>query len=167
MVESVENSRLRFACALLVALSITGVEAGRILAAIGDQRTADFIRSVSMPGSAPADIGASGPGAGAAGWAVAGMVLGVAVLIARSRVWFTIAGIWLSLGLASAFAVWTAASPRLETSPIGPLTVSMAFTGVLLATASVAGITASVVGWLVSPPEPDRPVFMPPMWHQN
>jgi hypothetical protein len=166
MDERVGLPRVRFWSALVVMLSLAAAGTGWVLAAIGDQRTVDFVRSVALPGAEVPEGALSGGIPAAVGWAIVGVAFGAASVLSRGQVWFALAAIWSLLTLAGALAVLTPANPRLETFPVGPVTVSVTFAGLLQATASVVGIAASVLGWLASVPEPERPVFMPPMQHQ-
>jgi hypothetical protein len=163
------NSAWRRVAAVWVALSLVAI-AGAMLAYALDQRaTADFLRSLALPGQQPPNTATFDvTSQGAIMEAVIALALGAAAWFFSGRPFFAISAIWAVLAVGT--GVWSALdpTPRLGLVEVGPFNLSMVFVGLALALAAVSCLAGSAVGWLASPswPGPLRP-HMPPPTHQG
>ena len=162
------GSGLRRVAAAAVAFGLVVIAAALVAYALDERNTADFVRSLILPGSQPPDTSTfDGATVAALGEAIIALLTAAAVWFLRGRAVFTISAIWSALALGTASWIVMGTTPRLSSIAIGPVEVSMAVVGVVLVLAAVLCLAGSIVGWSASPPEP-APVHphMPPPTHQ-
>jgi len=140
------------------------------LAVLRDQGrvTADYVRSLHLPGTPAPDVSAlDGLVAATTAEALVALAIAIALLLFGGRVVFAMAAIL------SAFALGTtiftiATNAELQAIRVGPLQLSPATTAVVISTAVLASIGAAALGWHGAPPESRVQIpHMPPPTHQD
>jgi len=152
---------------LAAVVGVLGIADG--LAALGDHGrvTADYVRSLHLPGTPAPDTSRwDGLVAATSVEALVAVVIGVALLLRGGRTVFAMAAVL------SAFAPGTtvlaiATMAELEAIAVGPLQLSPVATAVAIATAAVISIGAAAFGWHDAPSESHiQTPHMPPPTHQ-
>ena len=152
--------------AVWVAVSLVAIAAAMGAYALAEASTAEFVRSLALPGGpAPETAAYDAASAGALGEAGMALVLGAAVGFLRARPVYLIAATWSILALGT--GAWISRGTELRPASVGSVEVPVAVVGIGLVLAAVLCLAGSVVGWFASPDEPS-PVQpdMPPPTHQ-
>ncbi len=161
-------SNVRRAAAAGAGLGLIVIAAALVAYALDERNTADFVRSLVLPGEQPPDT-TSFDGSSVAAFAEAAVALmtAAAVWFVRGRAFFAVSGIWSAIALGTGAWITLTSTPRLSSVPVGPLALPMTLVGVVLVLAAAVCLIGSATGWMAAPaePAPARP-HMPPPTHQ-
>ena len=150
------------------ALGLIVIAAALVAYALDERNTADFVRSLALPGEQPPDT-TSFDGSSVAAFAEAAVALltATAVWFVRGRAFFAVSGIWSAIALGTGAWIALTTTPRLSSVPVGPVALPMTLVGAVLVLAAAVCLIGSAIGWMTAPAEPAlaRP-HMPPSNHQ-
>ena len=161
-------SGLRRVAAVIAVLGLVVIAAALGAYALDERNTAEFVRSLVLPGSRPPDTANfDGAGVAALAEAIVALLTAAAARFVRGRPFFAVSAIWSVLALGTGAWIAQDTTPRLSSVVIGPLELPLVFVGAVLVLAAVLCLVGSVVGWSVSPSEtaPARSLMPPPTHH--